>query len=114
MNYKYPFSGEETLNLLNGKEEDKDKKVPAIIVTMQNGVSYDELFRSVQQESQEGTKVLVYTAPSDYLTKFIAAFEGKPEDDTAKQMMKYIAELDANCVVFNWECSSAYGDENFL
>ena len=80
---------------------------------MKNGGTYDALFTSIQQESQEGTKVLVYTAPSSYITKFIAAFEGKPEDDTLKQMMEYIAELDADCVVFNWECSSGYSDENF-
>lgn len=33
--------------LLNDKPEDKDKKVVAVIVTLNNGGSYDELFRNV-------------------------------------------------------------------
>ena len=43
----------------------------------------------------------------------ISAFEGKPEDDSAKEMMEHINSLDPDCVVFNWECSSNYGGENF-
>jgi hypothetical protein len=32
----------------------------------------------------------------------IKALEGEPQDDTAKQMMGYMKELDSDCVVFNW------------
>ena len=85
----------------------------AIIITMRNGGTYDNLFTTVQQESQEGTRVLVYSASSHYISKLISAYEGNPADDTAKQMMGYIKELDPDCVVFNWECSSAYSIESF-
>jgi len=43
----------------------------------------------------------------------IEAFEGKPKDDVAIRLMNSIKELDPDCVVFNWECSSGYGSKSF-
>ena len=43
----------------------------------------------------------------------ITAFEGKPADDTAKDLMEHVNTLDPDCVVFNWECCGSYGGENF-
>ena len=51
-------SGSEGIKLL--KEKQKDKKVAAIIVSFSNGDSYDDLFRTVEQKTMEGTQVLVY------------------------------------------------------
>lgn len=48
MNDSYSNSGD-GLTLLNNKEEDKEKKVVAIIITMRNGGTYDNLFTTVQQ-----------------------------------------------------------------
>ena len=45
------------MKLLNDKEEDKNKKIVAVIVTLNSGGSYDDLFRNVEQKSIEGTKV---------------------------------------------------------
>ena len=42
------------------KQKDSSKQVAAVIVTFNNGSSYDNLFRSVEQNSLEGTQVLVY------------------------------------------------------
>ena len=102
MNSFSPFSTSSSIQLLNNKEEDKDKKVVAVIITIANGVTYDNLFTSVQQQSQEGTKVQVYSCQAGYIEKLISAFDGKPEDETSTQMMNEIKELDADCVVFNW------------
>lgn len=46
-----------SIRLLNEKEEDKGKKVVAVIVTFCTGGSYDSLFTTVEQKSMEGTKV---------------------------------------------------------
>ena len=42
---------EGTMKLLNDKEEDKNKKIVAVIVTLNSGGSYDDLFRNVEQKS---------------------------------------------------------------
>jgi hypothetical protein len=80
---------------------------------MEAGGSYDHLFSSVEQKSLEGTRVLVYQASCHYIGSLIKAYEGNPQDDTAKQMMNYIKELEPDCVVFNWECCGNYGSEIF-
>lgn len=81
----------------------------AVIVSFVGGGSYDELFTTVEQKSLEGTRVLVYSCGTGYIEKMIAAFEGKPADDTAKDLMEHVNTLDPDCVVFNWECCGSYG-----
>ena len=60
---------EEDITILNNKEEDKGKKVVAMIVTFVNGCTYDSLFTSVEQKSPEGTRVLVYSCSSQFMPK---------------------------------------------
>lgn len=88
--------------MLNEKEEDKGKKVVAVIVTFCTGGSYDSLFTTVEQKSMEGTKVEVYSCDSNYLAELVKAFEGKPKDDTAIKLMASVKAVDPDCVVFNW------------
>ena len=102
-----------SLKILNDKPEDRGKKTVAVIVTFCNGCSYDSLFTTVQQKALEGTKVEVYACSSAYLINLIKAFEGKPQDDVAIRLMKSIGEVDPDCVVFNWECSSGYLFKHF-
>lgn len=73
MGGKYKGEG---LTLLNIKEEDKEKKVVAVIVSFVSQASYDQLFTSVEQKSDEGSKVLVYSCDSSYLKEIQLAFEG--------------------------------------
>lgn len=91
-----------SIRLLNEKEEDKGKKVVAVIVTFCTGGSYDSLFTTVEQKSMEGTKVEVYACDSNYLAELVNAFEGKPKDDTAIKLMASVKAVDPDCVVFNW------------
>lgn len=63
-----------SISLLNEKEEDKGKKVVAVIVTFCTGGSYDSLFTTVEQKSMEGTKVEVYACESNYLAELVNAF----------------------------------------
>ena len=41
----------------------------------------------------------------------LSAFRNEPEDDKSKDLIKYVNEVDPDCVVFNWECSSGYGEK---
>lgn len=45
-------TNEVQINLLNHKEEDKNKKVVAVVVSFVTGGSYDNLFTTVEQKSQ--------------------------------------------------------------
>ena len=80
----FGFDINKPLTLLNSKEEDKEKKVVAVIISFAAGSTYDELFTTVEQKSMEGTKVLVYSAGAGYIEKIIQAFSGDPQDDVAK------------------------------
>ena len=97
------------LKLLNQTKENEEKKVVAVIVSFVSGSSYDNLFTTVEQKSEEGTKVLVYACQSNYLPHLIGMFEGKAEKEIEKELLAHINSLHADCVVFNWECSSGYG-----
>lgn len=55
-------------------------KTAAIIVSICSGSSYDNLFTSVKQKSQEGTKTMVFAVSGSAVDLLIAGFEGKSED----------------------------------
>ena len=65
-----------TLTLLNKNKDNEDKKVVAVIVSFVCNSTYDNLFASVEQKSDEGTKVLVYSCSSSYLLNLIKMMEG--------------------------------------
>ena len=85
----------------------------AVVVTINHNMSFDKLFTSVKQKAADGTKVEVYSCNSFYLNSLIQAFDGQPQDDVAKKLMKSIGEVDPDCVVFNWECCEAYVKSTF-
>ena len=57
----------------------------------------------------EGTQVLVYACQSDAVKYIAHALEDKPCEQVAKDLIKNIKEVHADCVVFNWECCGGYG-----
>lgn len=92
------------------------KKTVAIIVSIHSSITFDELFTSKQQKSQEGTKTLVYSVHASAVGKLIEGFEGTSKDETVMDMFKEIHTLEAectDCTVFNWECSSGYASQTF-
>jgi hypothetical protein len=93
--------------VLIGKDDAEymKKKTAAIIISIHNGSTYDGLFTTVQQKSQEGTKTLVYSASANAVGKLIEGFEGKSKDELVIEMFKEIKKIDHDCTVFNWECS---------
>ena len=84
-----------------------------MIVTFVNGSSYDHLFSSMEQKAEEGTQVLVYSCNSNSVSAILNGFNNETDDQTVKDMIGYIRELDSDCVVFNWECCSGYSGEMF-
>ena len=78
------------LTLLNQKKENADKKVVAVIVSFVCNSTYDELFTSVEQKSDEGTKVLVYSCSSRYLPNLIKMLEGAPTNENDRDLLKNI------------------------
>ena len=95
------------------KEKDKEKKIAAIIVSFCSGASYDDLFRTVEQKSMEGTQVLVYGCSANAVQDIYDGLREQDCSDIVKELIKNMEEVHPDCVVFNWECSSSYGDELF-
>ena len=69
------------ITLLNDSEENKQKKAVAIIFSFVCKGSYDNLFTTVEQKSEEGTKVLTYSCSHYYIANLTLLFEGKPHND---------------------------------
>lgn len=59
-----------------------------MIVSFVNGFSYDSLFTTVQQKSQEGTKVQVYACGAASVSEILKGIKGEPvENETIKQLV---------------------------
>jgi hypothetical protein len=95
------------------KVREAGKQIAAIIVSFSSGSSYDDLFSSVEQKTMEGSQVLVYACSATAVTKIFDAMREKPSTDDAQDLLRNMKEVHPDCVVFNWECSSSYGDESF-
>lgn len=89
------------------------KKTAAIIVSFCSGSSSDPHFTNNPQKSEEGTKTLVYKANSNSVQLFIDAFEGKATNPVVHHLFTEMSQLDPDCTVFNWECSSGYSSGHF-
>ena len=101
----------------DSKETDE---LAAVVVTIRNGSTYDNLFAQVKQKAAEGTRVACYLV-SNYNADGLQAVvegggggEGKNEGkDTADQMRADITMIDPTSVVFNWECCGGCSNDNF-
>lgn len=101
------------LKLLYQTKENEEKKVVAVIVTLASGGTSDDLFTRVEQVSEEGTRVLVYACQANYLPNLLKMFEEEPEKEKDKELFENICSVEADCVLFNWECSSGYASCQF-
>merc|ERR1711939_81180 len=102
-------------------------KTTAVVVTIRDSSSYDEMFTAVPQEGPEGTKVAVYQTASDNLGPILQGLKGEPLypaaqaltpdqeqcQDMVRQLVADIELVDNDCVVFNWECCAGVGDQGF-
>ncbi len=57
--------------------------------------------------------MLVYACPTSAIAEIFKGMKEEPCSDIVKDLLKNMKEVHPDCVVFNWECCSVYGDANF-
>ena len=96
-------------------------EIIAVIVTISSGSSYDPLFTRVPQISTEGI-IAVYTMNHQFTKSMFSLMKDETpisEEETSTtrefvaELLQYIEKLEAKSVVFNWECSSGFGNDGF-
>ncbi len=103
---------------------DENLHVVSVIITIVSGSSYDHLFREVEQKSPEG-RVALFEINHKAIPYFISKFHNKEFDseftqsnyefvEKINEIFDYLAEIEPECVMFNYECCSDCGDFQFL
>jgi len=97
-------------------ENPKDKLV-GVIVTIYQGSSYDAMFREIKPTTVPGERVSTYSLGIQDVVHLHAYLSGGtpiPEDHVEwRSLIDDINAVEADSVVFNWECCSACGDHCF-
>jgi len=88
--------------------------VCAVVVTINGGSSYDDLFRSVPQKSPHG-RIAVYAASLECLDTILKKMDGQQVQETPelKSLFHNMSCVEADCVLFNWECCSSFSSQTF-
>lgn len=96
------------------QDEQAQDKLVGVVVTIFEGTSYDMMFREVKPTSAPGERVNTYSISCksikllhDYLTAAM------PVPAAWGNLVEDIQQVDADGVVFNWECCNACGDNPF-
>lgn len=100
----------------NAKERAGDLPLVGVVVTLHDASSYDPLFREYQQEPPEG-RVSVWECSSTALGPLLDTLLGdRPAhaEDAYAELAAEIASVDAESVVFNWECCGGCSDAGFV
>jgi hypothetical protein len=98
------------LNKLYFNEKEKDNVVASVIVTASSSSKYDELFEKEKQNAPEGCRIALYHLDLKYISNFrdFLIKDIYPEDEnicnTLKDLKHDLSEVEANCVLFNFEC----------
>lgn len=101
--------------------EDAGWELGAVVVTIRNGASYDDVFHRVPQQGVGGTYVATYEIAGSLAPVWTALAEGRTAEEgplqsmegDLEQLVEDVGKLEASSVVFNWECCSACSDESF-
>lgn len=90
--------------------------VVAVVVTVHDGSSYDPLFREYRQESPEG-RVSVWESSTGALAGLLDHLQSERAPTTpggpVAELAAELAAVNADSVVFNWECCSGCSDAGF-
>ena len=112
----------EALNTKGAVENQESSELAAVIVSIRDNASYDELFTTVQQKTKPGTHVHTYLVqdmnPNDILQLLKTESDQVREIENnwgrdAVQLYEDIASVEPESVVFNWECCGGCGDHGF-
>lgn len=94
------------------KSKPEDELV-AVIVTICDGGSYDEMFRAVPQDAGEGYRVAVWQTNSGSVKTILDALKGGERKDKLQTLCENIEAVLPNSVVFNWECCGGCSERGF-
>lgn len=95
----------------------KDAPLVGVVVTLHDAASYDPLFREYKQEPPEG-RVSVWECSATSLGPILDALLGDRDParaaDVYDELGAELAAVDAESVVFNWECCGGCSDAGFV
>ena len=101
---------------------DKKSNLVAVIISIRDGASYDELFTKVEQKVAVGNHVHSYLVTNFDPNTLLEILKKDPDEnpnilrDWGKdsfQMFKDISSVDPSSVVFNWECCGGCSSRGF-
>lgn len=98
----------------------EDEELVGVIVTICSGASYDALFSQVPQLAGEGKRVATYSASPGSLSHILGELSGHPRtcrrpSDLHRNLRHLVADIQAvqaDSVVFNWECCSGCSSDH--
>ena len=98
------------LKKLHYDEKEKDYVLASVIVTAASSSSYDQLFEKEKQQAPEGCRIGLYFLDLQYISNFrdYLINDTYPNDEytaaNLKDLKKELSEVEASCVLFNFEC----------
>lgn len=99
--------------LFTDKEDLKDKLV-GVVVTIFEGSSYDEMFREVRPTTVPGERVSTYSISNSEVEEMHLHLASNSHMPVAWQsLVEDVRAVEADAVVFNFECCSECGDNAF-
>lgn len=104
-----------------GAEPRQDEDLVAVVVTVCDGMSHDQLFSSVPQLAGDGKRVAVYSANPSSLVHIAGELSGRRAQGersralhrNLRHLISDITSVMPDSVVFNWECCSGCSSEGF-
>merc|ERR1712151_1138750 len=99
--------------LFANAENLKDKLV-GVVVTISEGSSYDEMFSTVQPTTVAGERISTYSIACRDVGKLHDHLVAPmPVRDEWRSLVDDLHQVEADSVVFNWECCQGCGDHGF-
>jgi hypothetical protein len=108
-NMGYPARGATLARRILQAESDRELPPCAVIVTILEGGSYDDLYRHTPQISPDPTHTVVlfelnYSALNEVLEALRGNVLDSPDASVISDVIQCMSEVDSDSVVFNFEC----------
>lgn len=98
-------------------EQQEKAKLVGVVVTIYQGSSYDENFRTVEPTTVPGERVSTWSLQCCDVGRLHEMLEGAQQPPAApstwSELLEDIQSVPADSVTLNWECCSSCGDSGF-